>query len=84
MLRSLRFSKAKAVHSVLRHLADQRKMNLEDLYVQIGWPLYKKYGHAYDAFKLTLAPGENTEDPFADVEMEPVSLYGNISKSWGE
>ncbi|GMI11791.1 hypothetical protein TrRE_jg7550 [Triparma retinervis] len=44
-------------------------MNLEDLYVEIGWPLYKKYGHAYDAFKLTLAPGENTEDPFADISM---------------
>jgi len=64
-----RFSKAKAVHSVLRHLADQRKLNLEDLYTQIGWPLYKKYGHAYDAFKLTLQPGESTEDPFAEIEM---------------
>lgn len=53
----------------LRHLADQRKLNLEDLYTQIGWPLYKKYGHAYDAFKLTLQPGESTEDPFAEIEM---------------
>mmetsp|Transcript_2065 Transcript_2065/g.3719 ORF Transcript_2065/g.3719 Transcript_2065/m.3719 type:complete len:398 (+) Transcript_2065:226-1419(+) len=65
-----KYNKAKAVHSVLRHLADQRKLNLSDLYEQIGWPLYKKYGHAYDAFKLTLQPGENAEDPFAEMGLE--------------
>ena len=27
---------------------------LEQLYEQVGWPLGKKYGHPYDAFKLTL------------------------------
>ena len=49
-----RYNKAKAVHSVLRQVADMKKRNLEDLYKQIGWPLYRKYGHAYDAFKLAL------------------------------
>jgi len=28
---------------------------LEALYEQIAWPLGKKYGHPYDAFKLALA-----------------------------
>jgi translation initiation factor 2 subunit 1 len=28
---------------------------LEALYEQIAWPLGKKYGHTYDAFKLALA-----------------------------
>ena len=28
---------------------------LETIYEQIAWPLGKKYGHPYDAFKLTLA-----------------------------
>lgn len=28
---------------------------LEALYEQIAWPLGKKYGHPYDAFKLSLA-----------------------------
>lgn len=27
---------------------------LEQLYEQIAWPLGKKYGHPYDAFKLAL------------------------------
>jgi len=66
-----RFNKAKAVHGVLRHLAEKRKLYLEDLYDRIGWPLYRKYGHAYDAFKLALADeavGE-TEDPFVDIDV---------------
>jgi len=68
-----RFNKAKAVHGVLRHLAEKRKLYLEDLYECIGWPLYRKYGHAYDAFKLALADeagivnDENQEDPLEDL-----------------
>lgn len=32
-------------------------------YDKVGWPLYKKYGHAYDAFKLCLT---DQEDIFGD------------------
>jgi translation initiation factor 2 subunit 1 len=28
---------------------------LQDLYKQIAWPLYKLYGHAFEAFKLMVA-----------------------------
>jgi len=63
-----KFNKAKAVHGVLRHLAERRKLYLEDLYERIGWPLYRKYGHAYDAFKLALSE-EVTEDPFEDIRV---------------
>jgi translation initiation factor 2 subunit 1 len=54
-----RYNKAKAVHSVLRHIASVKSLSLQDLYRSIGWPLYKKYGHAYDAFKLALSGSEN-------------------------
>jgi len=63
-----RYNKSKAVHSVLRHLADQRKMNLSELYELIGWPLDKKYGHSYNAFKMSLSP-EQEEDPFESLEI---------------
>lgn len=63
-----RFNKAKAVHGVLRHLAERRKLYLEDLYERIGWPLYRKYGHAYDAFKLAIAEDGNV-DPFAELDI---------------
>lgn len=63
-----RFNKAKAVHGVLRHLAERRKLYLEDLYERIGWPLYKKYGHAYDAFKLAINPDEAV-DPLDEIDI---------------
>eukprot|EP00429_Kryptoperidinium_foliaceum_P000912 CAMPEP_0176022828 /NCGR_PEP_ID=MMETSP0120_2-20121206/11123_1 /TAXON_ID=160619 /ORGANISM="Kryptoperidinium foliaceum, Strain CCMP 1326" /LENGTH=335 /DNA_ID=CAMNT_0017355979 /DNA_START=37 /DNA_END=1044 /DNA_ORIENTATION=+ len=65
-----RFNKAKAVHGVLRHLAEKRKYYLEDLYEKIGWPLYRKYGHAYDAFKLAISEDKNAGDPFAELEID--------------
>lgn len=58
-----RYNKAKGVHSVMRHVADQKKVALEDIYKLIGWPLYAKYKHAYDAFKMALTDSE--EDIFA-------------------
>lgn len=64
-----RFNQAKAVHGVLRHVAERRKMMLEDLYERIGWPLYKKYGHAYDAFKLAISDERNAADPFDDIDV---------------
>uniref|UniRef100_A0A7S1YZT0 S1 motif domain-containing protein n=1 Tax=Trieres chinensis TaxID=1514140 RepID=A0A7S1YZT0_TRICV len=78
-----RFNKAKAVHGVLRHLAERRKLHLEDLYERIGWPLYRKYGHAYDAFKLALAdeaaPG-TVEDPFVDLADVPEDIKDELKK----
>mmetsp|Transcript_125310 Transcript_125310/g.187167 ORF Transcript_125310/g.187167 Transcript_125310/m.187167 type:complete len:337 (-) Transcript_125310:58-1068(-) len=64
-----RFNKAKAVHGVLRHLAERRKYYLEDLYEKIGWPLYKKFGHAYDAFKLAISEDKNAVDPFTELDV---------------
>jgi translation initiation factor 2 subunit 1 len=75
-----RFNKAKAVHGVLRHVAERRKYFLQDLYERIGWPLYKKYGHAYDAFKLAISDDKNTGDPFVDIDVpddlkDEIKLY---------
>lgn len=66
-----KFNKAKAVHGVLRHLAERRKFHLEELYERIAWPLYKKYGHAYDAFKIALVEdsGKVEEDPFTSLDV---------------
>lgn len=69
-----RYNKAKSVHSVLRHLADQHKFYLQELYERIGWPLYRKYGHAYDAFKMALLEDGNSDtnessDPFQDIDV---------------
>lgn len=34
----------------MTQVAEVTQNNLEELYIQVGWPLYAKYGHAYDAF----------------------------------
>jgi translation initiation factor 2 subunit 1 len=48
-------------------------LKLEDLCRTVSWPLYKKYGHAYDAFKLALSTdSDNPVDIFADLEVDEV------------
>lgn len=63
-----RYNKAKQVHSVLRHIASSFNRSLEETYELIGWPLYKKYGHAYDAFKLAIS--ENEEPIFDGMDID--------------
>lgn len=50
-----RFSKSKMVHSIVRHVAETTGQDVEELYKCIAWPLYKAYGHAFDAFKVGTA-----------------------------
>lgn len=38
----------------MRHVAEKTEHGIEDLYERIAWPLNKKYGHALDAFKLSI------------------------------
>jgi translation initiation factor 2 subunit 1 len=42
------------VHSIMRHVAEKTGTPILELYETIGWPLNKKYGHAIDAFKLSI------------------------------
>ena len=46
-----KYNKSKMVHSIMRHVSETTGTNLEDLYLHMGWPLYKKFGHAFEAFK---------------------------------
>ncbi|KAJ9194148.1 hypothetical protein DTO021D3_3083 [Paecilomyces variotii] len=62
-----RYNKSKAVHSIMRHVAEKTKTPLETLYQTIGWPLNRKYGHAHDAFKLAIT----NPDVWNDVEEFP-------------
>ena len=39
----------------MRHVAEKTNVPLQELYTSIGWPLYKKYGHAYDALKISIS-----------------------------
>ncbi|TID13295.1 hypothetical protein CANINC_004981 [Pichia inconspicua] len=49
-----RYNKSKAVHSILRRCAEKFNVPLEELYQSIVWPLAKEYGHAFDAFRISI------------------------------
>jgi translation initiation factor 2 subunit 1 len=49
-----RYNKSKMVHSIMRHVAEKVAVPIEGLYEAIAWPLNKRYGHAIDAFKLSI------------------------------
>ncbi|KAI8905880.1 translation initiation factor 2, alpha subunit [Gorgonomyces haynaldii] len=63
-----RFLKSKTVHSIMRYCAEKLDINLEELYTTFGWPLYKEYGHAYDAFKLAITLTPQPVKLRADIE----------------
>ncbi|EGF78719.1 hypothetical protein BATDEDRAFT_30462 [Batrachochytrium dendrobatidis JAM81] len=75
-----RYNKSKSVHGIVRHVAEKLNLRLEDLYTQVIWPLYKKFGHAYEVFKLALTEPETI---FADFDL-PLNvkreLIGNIRR----
>jgi len=47
-----KYNQSKTVHSIMRHVSETCKVPLIKLYKSFGWDLYKRFGHAYDAFKL--------------------------------
>ncbi|KAI8928363.1 eukaryotic translation initiation factor 2 alpha subunit-domain-containing protein [Entophlyctis helioformis] len=75
-----RYNKSKAVHSIMRHVAEKLSLNLEDLYSQFGWPLYDKYGHAYEAFKIALTEPDKVLNPFNLDESVKNELVSNIRR----
>jgi len=49
-----KFQRSKAVHSIVRHVSEVQHVDMEQLYQMTAWPLYKKYGHAYEAFRAAI------------------------------
>ncbi|KAL3230663.1 hypothetical protein RNJ44_01112 [Nakaseomyces bracarensis] len=75
-----KYQKSKTVHSILRFCAEKFQIPLEDLYKTIAWPLSRKFGHAYEAFKLSIIDEtvwEGIEPPSQEILSE---LKSYISK----
>lgn len=59
------------VNSILRHVAEIHKLDLEDLYRRTAWVLDKKYGGAgscFEAFKLAVA---NSDTVLSGLDLPP-------------
>lgn len=52
-----KYNKSRCVHGILRHVSETMKVPLVKLYEDFGWDLYKRFGHAFDAFKLITNQG---------------------------
>lgn len=71
-----RFNKSKMVHSIVRHVAETTGVSLQDIQEQITWPLYKEYGHAFEAFKLVrLSFAVSAFVPWLPQRPSPASLF---------
>ncbi|RKP23129.1 translation initiation factor eIF2 alpha subunit [Syncephalis pseudoplumigaleata] len=75
-----KYNKSKAVHSILRYIAEKLDMPLEDLYKSIGWPLYRKYGHAYDAFKMVINDPETVLEGLEMSDEVRAELLASIAR----
>lgn len=74
-----KYNKSKTVHSIMRHVAETLHQELEALYHKIAWPLYKKYGHAYEAFKVSMNDGSILNDLQLETNVMDV-LMKNIKR----
>ncbi|KAI9369718.1 translation initiation factor 2, alpha subunit [Aspergillus egyptiacus] len=75
-----RYNKSKAVHSILRHVAEATQTPLEALYQQIAWPLNRKFGHSHDAFKISIT----NPDVWADVEFPSEAVKRELTQYIGK
>ncbi|PVV05390.1 hypothetical protein BB560_000091 [Smittium megazygosporum] len=66
-----KYQKSKAVHRIMRLLSSKANVEMEELYKMFAWPLYKKYPHAIDAFKLAL---DDPEAIFGEFNLDPTLL----------
>ncbi|GAK63286.1 translation initiation factor eIF-2 alpha subunit [Moesziomyces antarcticus] len=74
------FTKSKAVHSIMAHVAGKLGREVEELYDSIVFPLHDKYGHAFDAFKLAILDMDKT---FEGIQMDDEvrkELHANIAR----
>lgn len=71
-----KYNKSKDVHNIMRHIAESAQTQqlpnstLEELYQKIGWPLFRKFGHAYEGFKAAMSDPKVLDE----LALEPVLL----------
>jgi translation initiation factor 2 subunit 1 len=63
-----KYKKGKFVNNILRHVAQTTGTDIEFLYESIGWPLYEKYEHALEGFRLAV---DQPEKVLEGLQMTP-------------
>lgn len=75
-----KWNKSRTVHSIVRHVAETVGVDMIDLYQRWGWPLYKKYGHAYDGFRMAVNDPDSVLEGLDISPREREELLRNVTR----
>lgn len=75
-----KWNKSRTVHSIVRHVAETVGVDMIDLYQRWGWPLYRKYGHAYDGFRMAVNDPESVLEGLDISGHEREELLRNVTR----
>lgn len=75
-----KWNKSRTVHSIVRHVAETVGVDMIDLYQRWGWPLYRKYAHAYDGFRMAVNDPESVLEGLDISEHEREELLRNVTR----
>jgi len=75
-----KYNKSKIVHSIMRHVSETCKVPLVKLYEAFGWDLYKRFGHAYDAFKVMIQQPGMVLEPYDIHPQVKAALLKNVER----
>ncbi|CAN8062757.1 unnamed protein product [Agarophyton chilense] len=75
-----KWNKSRTVHSIVRHVAETIGTDVIHLYERWGWPLYRKYGHAYDGFRTAVNDPDSVLEGLDITEQEREELLRNVKR----
>lgn len=75
-----KWNKSRTVHSIVRHVAETVGIDTIELYKRWGWPLYRRYGHAYDGFRVAVSDADTVLEGLDISEEERYELLRNIER----
>eukprot|EP00931_Biecheleriopsis_adriatica_P059877 TRINITY_DN358_c0_g2_i1.p1 TRINITY_DN358_c0_g2~~TRINITY_DN358_c0_g2_i1.p1 ORF type:complete len:355 (-),score=107.60 TRINITY_DN358_c0_g2_i1:51-962(-) len=76
------FARAKAVHGIMRHVAQTLEIPVNELCAKASWPLYKKHTDAFEAYKKHITEELNVwqEIDFSQPGMDLTHLADKIKE----
>jgi translation initiation factor 2 subunit 1 len=75
-----KWNKSRTVHSIVRHVAETVGVDMLELYQRWGWPLYKKYAHAYDGMRIAVNDPDTVLDGLDIRPDEREELLRNVRR----
>ena len=75
-----KWNKSRAVHSIVRHVAETVGVDAINLYQRWGWPLYRKYAHAYDGLCQAVSDPDTVLEGLDISPREREELLRNVTR----